>query len=443
MNRYESYKASGLDYLDSIPSHWNILPNKRLFTEYFGGAWGDDPKEDQETALVRVIRVTEFNFEKLVVSQSIPTIRSLELESDSRKLIKKYDLILEKSGGGEKTPVGRVVLVDREMEFPTINSNFTNICRPNTQLVNPKFLVYSFYSSYVYGQTVRNVKQTTGIQNLDLDGFMSEKSVLPPINEQRLIAKYLDRKNKTANSLIDKIQNKIKLIKEQRAGLISQCVTKGLNPNAEMKDSGVEWIGEVPKHWLICPMYTLFNENKVKNKDGRLDVLTLSYGKIKYRDLSKMKGLIPESFDDYQVMDIESIIIRSTDLQNDHKSLRVGHVGVKGVITSAYLGLNPKQTKSTKFYYYLIHLADLKKVLYGLGGGLRQSLRYDDFKRFQMLNPPEDERESISAYLDRIDKRTDDLIEKLENKISLLNEYRKSLISSVVNGKVRITEDMV
>ena len=187
-------------------------------------------------------------------------------------------------------------------------------------------------------------------------------------------------------------------------------------------------------------MFTLFDENKIKNKKGRQDVLTLSYGKIKYRDLSKLDGLFPESFKGYQVMTLGSIIIRSTDLQNDHKSLRVGHVGLEGVITSAYLGLKPKEEINTKYYYYSIHLADLKKVLYGLGGGLRQSLRYDDFKRFPILNPPKVEREEISKCLDNIDNKTNNLIDKLDQKISFLKDYRQSLISFIVTGKIRLTE---
>jgi type I restriction enzyme S subunit len=266
---------------------------------------------------------------------------------------------------------------------------------------------------------------------------------LPSANEQKLISQYLDKKTSQIDSLVEKIQKKIELLKEQRTSLINHYVTKGLDPNVEMKDSGVEWIGEIPQHWEVTPMFCLFTENKVKNKDGRLDVLTLSYGKIKFRDLSKLEGLLPETFDGYQVMEPQSIIIRSTDLQNDHKSLRVGHVGVDGVITSAYLGLNPIKDVDTKFYYYSIHSADLKKVLYGLGGGLRQSLRFDDFKRFPILNPPKRERDEISEKLDSIDLKTKNLLSKLEQRVVLLNEYRQSLISSVVTGKVRVTEDML
>ena len=117
-------KDSGIDWIGKIPKNWNTIPNKYIFLEYFGGSWGDDPKDDQKENLVRVIRVTEFNMKTLCILSDIPTIRSLKLEKNSKKYIKKNDLVLEKSGGGEKTPVGRVVLVDKDLPHPTINSNF-------------------------------------------------------------------------------------------------------------------------------------------------------------------------------------------------------------------------------------------------------------------------------------------------------------------------------
>ena len=309
----------------------------------------------------------------------------------------------------------------------------------------PQYFLYVFqhcYKSKIFYAYGRGSSQL-GRWRLPTVEFENFYLPLPPIEEQKLISRYLDKKTEQIDRLVNKIQKKIELLKEQRTSLINQCVTKGLDPNVEMKDSGVEWIGEIPKHWTVSPMFTLFDENRIKNRDGRLDVLTLSYGKIKYRDLSKLEGLFPASFDGYQVMSVESIIIRSTDLQNDHKSLRVGHVGIDGVITSAYLGLNPKEKVSSKFYYYSIHLADLKKVLYGLGGGLRQSLRYDDFKRFPVINPPEDERNKISKHLDDLETQTKHISIKLKRRIILLNEYRQSLISSVVTGKVKVTEDMM
>ena len=218
-------KNTNIKWIGKIPKNWNTIPNKYIFLEYFGGSWGDDPKDDQKENLVRVIRVTEFNMKTLCISSDIPTIRSLKLEKNSKKYIKKNDLILEKSGGGEKTPVGRVVLIDKDLPYPTINSNFTNICRPNTNIVYPKFVVYSFWSKYKNGQTLRNIKQTTGIQNLDLSEFMREIFILPEIEEQIKISNYLDNKIYKIKNMIKKLDSKISLLKEYRESFISSAVT--------------------------------------------------------------------------------------------------------------------------------------------------------------------------------------------------------------------------
>ncbi len=225
---------SGIEWIGEIPSHWKHVSNKRLFSEYFGGSWGDDPAEGQVENLVRVIRVTEFDFPNLTISKDIPTIRSLKLKNDSWKLVQKNDLILEKSGGGEKTPVGRVVMMDKEPQYPTINSNFTNLCRPNLELVVPRYLVYILFSGYVQGQTLRNIKQTSGIQNLDLDGFMSEVSFIPPSNEQLVISEYLDEQSVKIHKLTDKSNEKINLLKEYRQSLISDVVTGKIRVTEEL-----------------------------------------------------------------------------------------------------------------------------------------------------------------------------------------------------------------
>lgn len=201
---------------------------------------------------------------------------------------------------------------------------------------------------------------------------------------------------------------------------------------SDYTDTGIEWIGDIPNKWNIKPLFTLLQENKTKNILKNKNVLTLSYGEIKLRDLSKNRGLLPENFEGYQVVKNGYIIIRSTDLQNDKKSLRVGLVHDTGVITSAYLGLIPSKEVSPGFIYQYLNMCDLKKVFYGLGGGLRQSLRFDDFKRFPLLVPPPHEQNLISRYLDNKTSQIDSLIEKIEQKIELLKEQRTSLINQCV-----------
>ena len=182
-----------MTFLSHETQNWKLIKIKYVFEEIFGGSWGKDPHKNQTTGLVKVIRVSEFEMNRLNVKEKISTSRSLEIDKSSPKLVRMNDLILEKSGGGEKTSVGRVVLIDRQMKYPTVNSNFTNLLRPN-KLVEPKFLVFSLNALYIKGITKRHIKQTTGIQNLDTQGFINEKIILPPLEEQKLISQYLERK---------------------------------------------------------------------------------------------------------------------------------------------------------------------------------------------------------------------------------------------------------
>lgn len=218
-------KDSGVEWIDEIPKHWRQQSIKHVLNDYFGGSWGEDLVEGQTKGVVQVVRVTEFDWNTLSVSEKIPTLRSLELKEDSKKLVRRGDLVIEKSGGGEKTPVGRVILIDRELTRPTVNSNFTNIFRPNQEKLDPGFGVYLFYISYVGGMTVRNIKQTTGIQNLDIEGFLSEKIFLPPKEEQEQIQIFLDNSIKKILHLVRKHTDQLKLLTEYRQSLISSVVT--------------------------------------------------------------------------------------------------------------------------------------------------------------------------------------------------------------------------
>jgi type I restriction enzyme, S subunit len=208
-------------------------------------------------------------------------------------------------------------------------------------------------------------------------------------------------------------------------------------------DSNVPWVGKIPETWSINPLFSVCNNNKTKNTEKNENVLSLSYGKIIKRDLSKNFGLLPENFDSYQIVEKGYVIIRPTDLQNDKKSLRVGLVKQRGVITSVYIGLSPHSKLCSEYLFYYLHMCDLKKVFYSLGGGLRQSLRYDEFRRFPIVTPPTyEEQKLISEYLDKKTEQIDSLIEKIQKKIELLIEQRTSLINQCVTKGLDPNVDM-
>ena len=191
------------------------------------------------------------------------------------------------------------------------------------------------------------------------------------------------------------------------------------------KDSGIPWLGCIPEHWDIKPGFSVFREKQVKNKDAVENrVLSLSYGKIIIKPEEKLRGLVPESFETYQIVDRGDIIIRSTDMQNDHTSLRTGIVNNKGIITSAYICLHSIDMKFCNYNHWLLHGLDLMKVFYGLGSGLRQNLSWIDFKRLPLPIPSQDEQIQISRYLDWQTSKINKFIKTKKKLLELLCERR-------------------
>ncbi|MCL9642521.1 restriction endonuclease subunit S [Rahnella victoriana] len=201
----------------------------------------------------------------------------------------------------------------------------------------------------------------------------------------------------------------------------------------EYKESGVEWVGSMPSHWTIEPLFSNCDAPIEKNSDGReKNVLSLSYGNIIPRDVDDNFGLLPESFNTYQLVYPQNIILRLTDLQNDKRSLRVGFSKQQGIITSAYLKLVFTKKMSSPFMYRLLHSYDTTKVFYGMGGGLRQSMKFEDFRRLPLLIPSFAEQTQIAAFLDHETAKIDTLIGKQQQLIELLKEKRQAVISHAV-----------
>lgn len=204
-------------------------------------------------------------------------------------------------------------------------------------------------------------------------------------------------------------------------------------PYPKYKDSGVEWLGEIPEAWNVTPGFTVVSERNAKNTGmARSQVLSLSYGNVIIKPEEKLTGLVPESFETYQFVDPGNIIIRPTDMQNDHTSLRTGLANDLGIITSAYLNLEVSEGHSERFTHYYLHSIDTNKVIYGLGSGLRQNLDYRDFKRFPFLDIPKSEQIAIANFLDEKVGQIDAAIAQKERLIELLNERKQIIIQNAV-----------
>ncbi len=198
------------------------------------------------------------------------------------------------------------------------------------------------------------------------------------------------------------------------------------------KYSGSPWLGDVPAAWGVQPLLGVATERSESNV-GMLEsnLLSLSYGRIIQKDIDSNDGLLPASFETYQIVRPGDIVLRLTDLQNDKRSLRSAIVKEQGIITSAYLALWPHKIEPG-FLAYLLRAYDLTKVFYSMGGGLRQSMKFSDLKRMPVVLPSDDEQSAIAAFLDRETAKIDAMIGEQEKLIALLAEKRQATISHAV-----------
>ena len=199
------------------------------------------------------------------------------------------------------------------------------------------------------------------------------------------------------------------------------------------KPSGTPWLGNLPAHWRLLPGRSIYKLEKTPNKGLKeTRVLSLSYGNIRVRGENELHGLVPESFETYQIVEPGDIICRPTDLQNDWTSLRFGLSHHRGIITSAYLCLRTQPSMNRRYGHLLLHAYDLKKIFYGLGSGLRQSLDWTDFKHLPCPEPPPEEQAAIVRFLDHADEQIQRYIAAKERLIALLEEQRKALVHQAV-----------
>ena len=320
-------------------------------------------------------------------------------------------------------------------------------------IVSPAYFVYNFtdkvfykrYFHYLLRSCYKDefMRLSGGIRvgqwDLPSEALDNVVVLIPPMKQQRYIVDYLDVKCAKIDALTTDIQAQIDTLEQYKRSIITEAVTKGLSPNAEMKNSGIEWIGAIPAHWSVHPVYTYFGERKHKNRFGtENNLLSLSYGRIIRKDINTSDGLLPESFNTYNIVEAGDIIIRPTDLQNDKRSLRTGLVKEHGIITSAYIDLCPIKKVDSRYFHFLLHAYDVMKVFYNMGNGVRQGLNYSEFSRLMVFEPSYDEQVAIANHLDAKCTEIDDTIAQKQEQLSTLEAYKKSLIYEYVTGKKEV-----
>ena len=416
-------KESGIDWIGQIPEEWEVAKVNHIFEEHKQKNRGNKEKNLLSLSYGRIIR------------KSIDSSFGLLPESfDTYNIIQRGDIVLRLT---DLQNDKRSLRVGLARENGIITSAYLTLRLKNLES-NDSYMYYLLHTYdickvfYNFGGGVRQGGTWSDIYKMDL--------LIPPCNEQQKIADFLDKKTAQLDKAKALLEEQIQKLKDYRASLIYETVTKGLDKTVPMKDSGIDWIGQVPEGWGVDFANHIFEEHKQKNKGNKeKNLLSLSYGRIIRKSIDSSFGLLPESFDTYNIIQRGDIVLRLTDLQNDKRSLRVGLARENGIITSAYLTLRLKNLESNDSYmYYLLHTYDICKVFYNFGGGVRQGGTWSDIYKLKLLIPPYDEQTKITDFLDKKTVQIDKLIKIKNQQIKNINRQRQTLIYDYVTGKRRV-----
>ncbi|WP_429052277.1 restriction endonuclease subunit S [Aeromonas rivipollensis] len=432
MPKYEVYKDSGVEWLGKIPHDWTLISLNRTVVGCVNGLWGNEPNGVND---IVVLRVADFERNKLKINDQKLTVRSIPLKDRYGRLLKNGDLLIEKSGGGDKTLVGCVVLFDKT--YDAITSNFVAKMTPKDNF-DARFLCYLFSALYSSNVNYRSIKQTTGIQNLDSGAYLSEVAAFPLLPTQTAIANFLDTKTTQIDEAIAIKEQQIALLNERKQILIQQAVTQGLDPTVPMTDSGVTWIDKIPAHWTVLANKNIFKIRKelVGTRSNKYTLLSLTLRGVIKRDMENPEGKFPAEFNTYQEVREGDFVFCLFDVEETPRT--VGLSRYNGMITGAYTVFETTRKVNNVFLYYFYLFLDQKKRLKPLYKGLRNTIPKDSFMAFKTLIPPLDEQDFIvdilTKKLEEINKI--DLIIKAQ--IEKLKEYKTTLINSAVTGKIKV-----
>lgn len=438
MKPYPSYKDSGVEWIGEIPSHWDVSKIKYSTDgsrdSFIDGDWIESPYIiDEGIRYITTGNIGEGKYKE----QGNSFISEETFEELNCSEVFSGDLVISRLS----PPVGRCCIIP-DLGFRIVTSVDNVILRPKDE-VKKEYLGYLF-NTHRYYEYTDLISRGTTLTRISRTMLGNIHFSLPPLPEQNQIVSFLDHKTQKIDELIEKTNRKIELLKEKRASLINHCVTKGLSPNAEMKDSGVEWIGEIPKDWgivnfgMVCSLQQglqiPFNERFFEDNENRFEYITTQ--SIHNPDQPRQYIENPKSS---VICDVDDVIMGRTG--------NTGEVvtNISGVFHNNFFLIEFDRKKIEKgFLVWYLNNPRFKEYILLLSGTTTiPDLNHGDFLSTRMLLPNNTEQQQIVEYLDQQTQKIDATVGKETQRIELLKEYRQSLISEVVTGKIDVREEMV
>lgn len=434
--KYEEYKDSGMSWIGQVPTQWKRSRLKFLFSHSNAGVWGEEEKGDEND--IACFRVADFDYQKGYLGFDKLTMRNITAKELEGRLLSQGSLLIEKSGGGDATPVGRVVRFNYEDKATC--SNFVHFVTVD-ESHNSDFLYYYFYAMYANKENLLYFNQTTGIQNLKVGEYLGQSIFIPTYEEQQAIASYLDKKCGKINGAIDVQKKKIDLLNELKQTIITNAVTKGLNPNTPMKDSGVEWIGQIPEHWELKKIKFLTSCNDDTLTENTEDNTIIKY--VEIADVSNVEGV--KKYTEYAFKDAPSRARRITKVNDVVISTVRTYLKAVAkihdedlIVSTGFAVLRPKQIDESFLEYATLSEKFLGEIESKSVGVSYPAINSVELSNIKIPVPSMLEQIEIAKLIKNKVSKIDSQISKANRRIELLNELKQSIITEAVTGKIKV-----
>lgn len=418
IQRRENLQESGIEWLGEIPKSWKLKKLKYLFCDH-------SEKGHPEACLLSVTQSQGVVPRTWVETRMVMPTGGLE----SFKFIRKGDFAISLrsfEGGLEYCYHDGII----SPAYTVMRSKLPDLYEDYYRHLFKSYAFISELQTSVVG--IREGK------NVSFQELSHSLMPIPARREQEDIARFLNEKTAKIDAAIALEERQIALLKERKQIVIQNAVTKGLNSNAPMKDSGVDWIGEIPSHWsqLAQKHILRLKKSTVGKRSSEYALLSLTLRGIVKRDMENPEGKFPAEFDAYQEVMPGDFVFCHFDVEETPRT--VGLSGHAGMITGAYTVYTPKPEHDPRYLLHYHIFADTDKKLRSLYKGLRNTISKDVFGAFKIPIPPRDEQKAIVEHIDQESRKIDETIELKQSQISALSEYKVTLISSAVTGKIKV-----
>ncbi len=435
---YPKYKDSGIEWVGVIPEHWELNKIKFISQVHNGSTPKSDVSEYWDGDIIWLTPDDLGKFSNKEIDSSFRKITVKGLNSCGTTMTHRNSIVLS-----TRAPIGHIGITSVES---CTNQGCKTIV-PNESLVKPVYLFYSLFSSK---EELQSLGQGSTFMELPTQKLKDYRIPYLPITEQTSVASYLDRKTEQIDSFIEKKKKMIALLKEYRTAVINNAVTKGLNPNVKMKDSGIEWLGDIPEHWelkrlkFISPKITVgivVTPAKFYVDEGVPALRSLNIKEYKI-DGNNMVYISHES---------NELHHKSKIYERDLVSVRTGQPGTTTVVNKTFDGVNcidliiirkSKNFNSNYLSCYLNSECAKSQYLLGSGGAIQQHFNISTAEDLLIPLPPRNEQDEIANYLSNKYLAIEELIAKEQDSVSLLKQYRTALISNAVTGKIDIRDNI-